>query len=250
MKTGLEESIFSIDASGLDSRKLNQIIRETIKMEKKSIFLDHVTGQRYIASGLEGNVQIKIRGTPGNDLGAFMDGPQVEVFGNGQDCFGNTMNRGDIIIHGDVGDITGMSMRGGKIFVKGDSGYRTGVHMKEYHNSKPMIVIGGTAQDFLGEYMAGGVILLLGLNLKDQIHPANFVGTGMHGGTIFVRGDVRGIGQEVEMSVINQEDRKTIIALVKEFSKYFSYKVDEIIGDKFIKLTPIAKRPFENLFTH
>ena len=38
--------------------------------------------------------------------------------------------------------------------------------MKAYRNSFPVIVIGGCTGDFLGEYMAGGLIVVLGLNKK------------------------------------------------------------------------------------
>ena len=62
----------------------------------------------------------------------------------------------DKIIHGGAGDIVGHSMRGGEIYIRNNVGYRCGIHMKEYLDQKPMIVVGGTAQDYLGEYMAGG----------------------------------------------------------------------------------------------
>ena len=74
------------------------------------------------------------------------------------------MNDGEIVVHGHAGDLTGHSMRGGKIFVKDYVGYRVGIHMKEYQRKIPTIVIGETAGDFLAEYMAGGVIVILGLN--------------------------------------------------------------------------------------
>ena len=55
-------------------------------------------------------------------------------------------------------------MRGGEIYVKGNVGWRSGIHMKSYLEKFPVIVIGGKAGDFLGEYMAGGIIILLGLD--------------------------------------------------------------------------------------
>jgi len=64
--------------------------------------------------------------------------------------------------------------------------------MKEYQDKRPVIVIGGFAQDFLGEYMAGGVLVVLGLTLDgDAVHNARFVGTGMHGGKLYIRGKSR-----------------------------------------------------------
>lgn len=68
------------------------------------------------------------------------------------------MNEGDIIIHGNVGDACGYGMRGGRIFIEGDCGYRGGIHMKAYQEHFPVVVIGGKAGSFLGEYQAGGLI--------------------------------------------------------------------------------------------
>ncbi len=110
---------FKIDAEGLVTRQLNEKIREAIADGNKQITLNNVTGQRYIAAGIQNLIDFNIHGIPGNDLGVFMDGPKIVVHGNCQDATGNTMNMGEIIIHGDVGDITGMSARGGKIFIKG-----------------------------------------------------------------------------------------------------------------------------------
>jgi glutamate synthase domain-containing protein 3 len=242
--------ICTIDAENQDTRSLNQNIRDLIKNGEKRILIKNVTGQRYLAAGLTGNIEIEIFGTPGNDLGAFMDGPKIEVHGNGQDCIGNTMGGGKLIIHGDVGDITGMSMRGGRILIEGDSGYRTGVHCKGVPEKEPSIVIGGEAQDFLGEYMAGGTILVLGLNLKDNLHPADFVGTGMHGGIIYIRGEVLGTGKEVEILEVDKKDKENIKELVEDYSKYFHCDVKDILKSRFKKLIPKNSRPYGKLYAY
>jgi len=150
-----------ITAGKIKHYELNLMIKDSLKKHKE-IILEEVSGQRYIGDGLKGKFKIEINGTPGNDLGAFMDGPSIEVFGNGQDGIGNTMNTGKIVIHGDCGDILGYSMRGGRIFIKGDVGYRAGIHMKSFNEKRPVLIIGGSAGNFLGEYMAGGIIIILG----------------------------------------------------------------------------------------
>ena len=48
--------------------------------------------------------------------------------------------------------------------------------MKEYKNLRPAIVIGGCAGSFLGEYMAGGIIIILGL---DKPRTPKLPGTGL-----------------------------------------------------------------------
>ena len=189
--TRIKNPVTDIDASGIYYRDLNTKLRDIVANETPKINLRNVHGQRYIGTDLNKAVEIEIYGTPGNDLGAFMNGPKIIVHGNAQDGCGNTMNEGEIIIHGHAGDTIGLSARGGKILVRDDVGYRAGIHMKEYQEKKPVIVIGGTAQDFVGEYMAGGVLILLGLNLgKSTRHKAKFIGTGMHGGVIYLRGEV------------------------------------------------------------
>lgn len=240
---------YTIDAKGLDTRHLNQAVRKSVNNGHREIALLNIAGQRYIAAGLQGDFQIDIYGTPGNDLGAFMDGPTIRVHGNGQDGYGNTMNSGEIVVHGDVGDITGLSARGGRVFVRGNAGYRTGVHMKEFQGSRPIIVIGGSAGDYLGEYMAGGVVLLLGLGLEGA-HQADFVGTGMHGGVIFLRGEVRGIGREVSILNITEEDRRFIEGLVNGYTKHFNVDVKDVVEGNFKKLIPVSSRPYGTLYTY
>ncbi|MEE9593840.1 MAG: hypothetical protein V3V92_00395, partial [Candidatus Hydrothermarchaeales archaeon] len=120
-----------IDSAGIHYVDLNEMINEAVGKGVTNLKLLNVNGQRYIADGLVGELDIEIHGTPGDDLGSFMHGPRIVVRGSAQDGTGNTMNSGEIIIHGDARDITGHSMRGGRIYVDGDVGYRVGIHMKE-----------------------------------------------------------------------------------------------------------------------
>src|SRR5574340_1821684 len=96
-----------IDATDLHYRELNRRVREAVAAGETAFDLDHVNGQRYIADGIKGDLQFDIRGVPGNDLGAFMDGPEIRVHGNAQDAVGNTMHAGRIVIYGNAGDVLG-----------------------------------------------------------------------------------------------------------------------------------------------
>jgi len=250
--TGGFETI-KVDAWTLSHRELNAKLRELVSNGARKIKLHNVYGQRYIGTDLDKPVEIEIFGTPGNDLGAFMDGPRIIVHGNAQDGCGNTMNDGEIIIHGHAGDILGLSARGGKIFVKEDVGYRAGIHMKEYLDKKPMVIIGGTAQDFFGEYMAGGILILLGLNLKEgDGHKANFIGTGMHGGVIYMRGEVQEfqLGKEVGVAELDESDYLILKGLIGEFAHHFGYDAEEILRYKFTKLFPLYLRPYGRLYAY
>jgi len=242
-----------VDARGLSHRELNAKLRELASNGARRIELHNVYGQRYIGTDLGKPVRIDIFGTPGNDLGAFMGGPRIIVHGNAQDGCGNTMDDGEIIVHGHAGDILGLSARGGKIFIKEDVGYRAGIHMKEYQDKKPVAVIGGTAQDFLGEYMAGGVLVILGLNPNNgEGHKASFIGTGMHGGVIYVRGEVQQfqLGKEVAVAELDENDSLLLRELVDEFAHHFRYNAEKILDHKFIKLFPRYLRPYGRLYAY
>ncbi len=242
-----------IDAGGLSTRELNMRLRQAVANGTKKIELLNVYGQRYIGTDIGKPVEIEIFGTPGNDLGVFMDGPRIIVHGNAQDGCGNTMNEGEIVVHGHAGDVTALSARGGKIFIRDSVGYRAGIHMKEYHDKKPVLVIGGSAQDFLGEYMAGGILIVLGLNLgKDDAHQTRFIGTGMHGGVIYLRGQVapHQLGKEVGVAEPDEDDYARLQKYVSEFASHFDYDAQKILQQKFIKLFPLHLRPYGRLYAY
>jgi len=253
------------DAKNLDYKKLNSKIRKFIddNKDKATITVKNVIGQRYIGDGLKSSACIDIYGTPGNNLGAFMDGATIEVFGNGQDGIGNTMNSGKIIIHGDAGDIVGYSMRGGEVYVERNIGFRGGIHMKSYLKKVPVIVIGGCAGNFLGEYMAGGIIIILGIYRRDkQFSPyqvnsgitGSYIGTGMHGGRIYIRGDIKDykMGKEVNKTGLDNDDIDVLNKYIGNYSKLFNFNEIKtpVSRDNFIKLVPGSHRPYEKMYSY
>lgn len=246
----IKKDVARVDAGEMGYRELNALLRSLNGNGVKRVKITQVYGQRYIGTDLEGPFDIEVYGTPGNDLGAFMNGPTVTVHGNAQDGCGNTMNEGKIVIHGYAGDIVGYSMRGGKIFIRDNVGYRVGIHMKEYYEKRPIIVVGGTAQDFLGEYMAGGVVAVLGLTLGDgEKHNARFVGTGMHGGKMYIRGTVSHLAKEVSVVGLEANDRKLLQSLIDEYGRYFDVDLKEIRVEEFNKFIPASHRPYEKLYS-
>jgi len=235
----------NLSAHELGFKALNEIIRST----NEDVVIDHCFGERFIGSGAVSKT-ITIHGTPGNALGAYLDGATIIVNGNAQDAVGDTMNDGKIIINGNAGDVLGYAMRGGKIFVKGNAGYRTGIHMKEYKDKKPLIVVGGTVGSFLGEYLAGGMIIVLGLESVD-CPVGNFTGTGMHGGEIFIRSSKKPeyLPEQVCVSIADDSDIRSIKAYLYEFSELFGFSMDDILNKPFYRLTPNAKNPYKQLYT-
>lgn len=242
-----------LDAKNVYFKELNSAIKGVLNSGHNEIYIKNVEGQRYIADGISGSQKLFIEGIPGNDMAAYMDGPEVVVKGNAQDAMGNTMNSGRIVVYGNTGDTAGYAMRGGEIYIKGNAGYRVGIHMKEYPGKRPAIVVGGKAGDFLGEYMAGGIIILLGLDMPDNGEIAgNYCGTGMHGGSIFIRGNIEAykLGKEVKAVEADDEDMESIKDYMEKFSEYFGIDYNYIINKKFTKLYAYNKRPYGNLYAY
>ncbi|OIO03876.1 hypothetical protein COS16_02715 [Candidatus Desantisbacteria bacterium CG02_land_8_20_14_3_00_49_13] len=239
-----------INATGMNYRALNEKIRCLTGSGEGEIILEGINGQRYIADGIKAAALITIKGTPGNDLGAFMDGPGITVLGNCQDGTGNTMSGGSIAVHGDAGDIVGHSMRGGRIYIKGNAGYRVGIHMKSYENLDPVIIIGGSVQDFAGEYMAGGTLVVLG---EGNPKPAgNYIGTGMHGGIIAVKGKVEDfqLGGEARKNGMDEQSWNRVFPLLNEYCGIFSLDARSFSRDMFTVLCPITHRPYGRMYAY
>ncbi len=250
LRVKVENGVWKIDAESMYYKELNSLLRYVCSKGAVKIEIRNVCGQRYIGTDLDAEVKIDIYGTPGNDMGAFMSGPRMEVHGNAQDGCGNTMNDGQIVVHGQAGDLTGHSMRGGQIFVRYDVGYRVGIHMKEYKRKVPNIVIGGAAGDFLAEYMAGGVVLVLGLTLGECGRcKARFVGTGMHGGVIYERGDILEAVKGTKVMKVGKRDMRVIEGLVKEYCEQFGVDFEKVMSKKFSKIVPLSKRPYGALYS-
>lgn len=231
-----------------DFKTLNERVRNS---DETDIIINGCLGQRYIGAGTK-DKNIVINGTSGNALGAYLNGGCICVHGNAQDATGDTMNGGAIIIHGDAGDATGYAMRGGKIYVRGNTGYRAGIHMKAYADLKPVIVIGGRAGSFLGEYQAGGIIVVLGRNGDGLPIINNFCGTGMHGGKIYLRcKNLPGSRPpQIKAEKVCGADVGELCEIVRDYCACFEDPdADALLAADFFVLTPNAADPYKRMYT-
>lgn len=236
-----------IRAAEMSFQQLNEQIHACQDAE---ITLTDVMGQRYIASGLSGK-RLEIHGIPGNALGAYVDDCRVEVFGNAQDATGDTMNAGEIIIHGSSGDATGYAMRGGMILVEGNVGYRAGIHMKAYKDQVPVLVVGGEAGSFLGEYQAGGYVVVLGLNTTGRAPVGRFCAAGMHGGKIFLRTEAElpfDLPSQVSAHRADAKELEEIRPFVEKYAHAFGRNAAEILRSAFQVLIPNTANPYKSLY--
>ena len=234
-----------IDAANLDYRAVNDALRKA----ERDCILERCCGQRFIAAGMT-DKNLTIHGIPGNALGAYLNNAHITVNANAQDAVGDTMNEGKILIYGNIGDAAGYAMRGGKIYVEGNAGYRAGIHMKAYEEKIPVLVIGGTAGSFLGEYQAGGLIIVLGRGAGSRPVAGNFPCTGMHGGKLFLRGDCSRIlfPDQVTARKALKQDLDEIRNQVMEYGNLFGVDPEELLDAPFTVVTPDNKNPYQQMY--
>ena len=235
-----------IDAKNLNYKELNELIRNS---KDKEITIENCYGLRYIGTGIE-NKKITVYGTAGNATGAYLNKTDIRVIGNCQDAIGDTMNDGKIVIEGSSGDATGYGIRGGKIFVLGHVGYRAGIHMKAYKDIRPVLIIGEKSGSFLGEYQAGGYIVVLNLSNSEENLVGNFCGTGMHGGKIFFRTDKPlDIKNPMLLSrKATNEDKEEIKEYLLEYCKELNIN-NSILNDEYYVVVPNTLNPYKQLYT-
>ena len=242
-----------IDATALRYRELNEQIRAAAARGETELELVGICGQRYIGAGMNKPINIHIDGIPGNDLAAFMSGPRIHCSQNGQDCIANTMDEGLVVIPGHAGDVLGYSMRGGAVYVRGNAGYRIGIHMKSYAGREPTVIIGGRVRDFCGEYLAGGKLIVLGLDLPpDEPIVGRYCASGMHGGSIYVRGGVpeNRVREGVTLKEAGDEDIALLRRTLTPYCQEFGLSVDELMSSAFTRITAHSARPYGQLYAY
>lgn len=139
----------------------------------------------------DGHVQIRLRGSAGQSLGAFLcKGVTLEVFGDANDYVGKGLSGGTIIVrplvssplasqdNTIIGNTVLYGATSGHLFAAGQAGERFAVR-----NSGAQVVVEGCGANGC-EYMTGGIAVVLG-----EVG-ANF-GAGMTGGMAFIYDESR-----------------------------------------------------------
>jgi glutamate synthase domain-containing protein 3 len=120
--------------------------------------------------------------------------------------------------------------------------------MKAYRDRRPVVIAGGTAGDFLGEYMAGGILVILGLARRPgEPLVGDWCGTGMHGGAIFVRGEpepFRLATRSVAARAADDGDRDLLRPRIEAFCEVFGCDADKILQAEYTRIGPISHRPY------
>ena len=148
---------------------------------------------------------------PGQRVGAFgLAGTEIIINGPAPADVGWLNAGATLVLKGDGGDTTGHCAASGQIYVAGRAGTRTGSLMKHdpAHSPPEMWILKNTGS-FSFEFMGGGIAVVCGVDSEQFESVLGDRGcVGMVGGTIYVRGPVTGLSNDVWMLELDEGDQQ------------------------------------------
>jgi len=208
----------------LDSRILEERIQEALAGGYR-----HLTVQAFGQHGIGGRlwragndlVHVNVAGHSGQRLGSLgFPNTVIEVDGPVSDDVGWLNAGAQIVVHGHAGNGAANAMAQGKVFVGGNIGSRGMTMTKQNPRfAPPELWVLGSVGDYFGEFMAGGIAVICGVNSQD---PDNILGyrplVGMVGGKVFFRGPHRGFSQaDARILPIEPADREWLTSNLELF---------------------------------
>ncbi len=200
-----ETEYYRISGKKEDLRLSSRILEETIQREvahghrviEVEAFGQHGIGGRLFKADGE-VVKIRIVGHSGQRTGSLgCPNTRIEIMGPASDDIGWLNAGAEITVHGNASNGAMNGAAQGKVFIAGNIGAR-GMTMTK-HNPRfepPELWVLGSAGDYFGEFMAGGIAVICG---HEPQNPASVLGyrpfVGRVGGKAFFRGQANGYSQ-------------------------------------------------------
>ena len=185
----------------LESRILEEKIQQAVSAGHRNLKIEaygqHGIGGRLWKAGDE-PVYVRITGNAGQRTGSLgYPNTFIDIMGPVSDDVGWLNAGAEIAVHGNAGNGLANAMAQGKVYVGGNAGSR-GMTMTKSNPrfAPPEVWVLGSVGDYFGEFMAGGIAVVCGVNAQN---PENILGyrplVGMVGGKVFFRGPHQGFSQ-------------------------------------------------------
>jgi NADPH-dependent glutamate synthase beta subunit-like oxidoreductase/glutamate synthase domain-containing protein 3/ferredoxin len=208
----------------IESRVLEERIQAAVKNGHRYIEVDaygqHGIGGRLWKAGKE-PLHVRVTGHSGQRLGSMgFPTTRIENIGPASDDVGWLNGGADIIVHGHAGNGVANAMAQGRVYVAGSIGAR-GMTMTKHNPrfSPPELWVLGSAGDYFGEFMAGGIAVICGIDVQT---PENILGyrplVGMVGGKVFFHGPHGGYSKsDARLTPISDADWEWLAENLKKF---------------------------------
>ena len=226
----MEENTFYINIPGIEgekrvpSRVLEERIQNAVKQGHRAIevtaFGQHGIGGRLWRSSDE-KIKIRIQGHSGQRTGSLgYPNTEIELMGPASDDIGWLNAGAEIVVHGNASNGAMNGGAQGKVYIAGSIGARGMTMTKQNPRfAPPEMWVLGSAGDYFGEFMAGGIAVICGHN-KDLSQ--GVLGyrpmVGMVGGKVFFRGEAGGFSEkDARLIPISDVDWDWLCANLKGF---------------------------------
>ena len=207
------------DDQRIPSRVLEEIIHRHIKNGRRNIEVEgygqHGIGGRLWDAGTE-ETRIRITGQSGQRAGSFGHAnTRIEIMGPASDDIGWLNAGAQIIVHGHASNGAMNGAAQGKVYIGGSIGARGMTMTKQNPRfDPPELWVLGSAGDYFGEFMAGGIAVICGQGASPGDAVLGYRPlVGMVGGKVFVRGSVQGFSQkDAKLSPLSDEAWEWLLA--------------------------------------
>ncbi len=201
------------DGQRVDSRLLEEQIQQAVAEGRRRIkvqaFGQHGIGGRLWRAGNE-PVDVLVEGHAGQRLGSLgFSNTRIVLRGPASDDVGWLNAGAHIVVHGNAANGVANGMAQGRIYIAGSIGAR-GMTMTKNNPrfAPPELWVLGSAGDYFGEFMAGGVAVVCGI---DPQNPDNVLGhrpcVGMVGGKVLFRGPIKDFSRaDAKLEEIGDDD--------------------------------------------
>jgi len=98
--------------------------------------------------------------------------------------------------------------------------------------------------------MAGGLVILLRKDAH-RIYAERGTGSGIHGGEIFIRGEIDpfSLGVGARSSPATLEEIASITPFIQQYTDAFGGDLEQFTRSPFTRIVPGSTRPFANKYT-
>jgi NADPH-dependent glutamate synthase beta subunit-like oxidoreductase/glutamate synthase domain-containing protein 3/NAD-dependent dihydropyrimidine dehydrogenase PreA subunit len=185
----------------IPSRVLEEIILQHIKSGNRKLEIE-AYGQHGIGGRLwdaSEETHIRILGHSGQRAGSLGNAnTKIEIMGPASDDIGWLNAGAQIIVHGNASNGAMNGAAQGKVYIGGNLGARAMTMTKRNPRFEPPeLWVLGSVGDYFGEFMAGGIAVICGIESDDKTAVLGHRPlVGMVGGTVYVRGDVTGFSEK------------------------------------------------------
>ncbi len=210
----------TIDMASTALREVNSTLQaQKADTNQKDWEIVNPKGSHAIACGLDGPLDVIVRGSTGYYCAGMNKQANIHIIGSAGPGVAENMMSGSVVIDGDASQYAGATGNGGLLVIKGNASSRCGISMKGID-----IVVHGNIGHMSAFMAQSGNLVVLG-------DAGDALGDSLYEARLFVRGKVKSLGADCIEKEMRPEHLKILADLLEragadarpeEFKRYGS----------------------------